>query len=340
MAKLSFVIPAYNEENHIQKCLDSVCAQAKDYGDRVEIIVVNNASTDQTAEIARAYPNVKVVDEPHKGLVWARRAGYLASSGDLIANVDSDTILTPHWLETVFAEFAKNPKLVGLSGPFKYYDLPKQTLKLVNLFYRAGYVVYLFNRFVLRNGSMLQGGNFIITRTGLEKIGGYDTSIEFWGEDSDIARRLHAVGDVKFTPKLPMLTSGRRLATEGAFTMGFKYARNYFWMIFFKKPKDRAYVDHRPTDASKPTFQAGRTKREIIIGTSAIFATLVILSGAGFLAYLAGEHVIASDFSVSQATAATIKWRQHMRTNISNLSQKAKAEFQATLKELKEKRED
>ena len=244
--KLSFVIPAYNEEGHVEKCLDSVCTQAKKYPDTVEIIVVNNASTDRTGEIAATYSGVKVVYEPRKGLVWARRAGYLASSGELIANVDSDTILTPGWLDTVFKEFSKNPNLVGLSGPFKYYDLPPATIRMVNAFYNLAHVVYLFNRFVLKKGSMLQGGNFVITRAGLEKIGGYDTSIEFWGEDTDIARRLHKVGDVKFTRKLPMHSSGRRLAQEGAFTAGAKYARNYFWMTFFKKAKDSAYIDHRP----------------------------------------------------------------------------------------------
>ena len=246
MVKLSFIIPAYNEEGHIEKCLDSVCAQTKEYPGLVEIIVVNNASTDRTDEIASSYSEVKVVNETRKGLVWARRAGYLASSGELIANVDSDTILTSHWLDTVFKEFSENPNLVGLSGPFKYYDLPPTTTRMVNVFYNLAHVVYLFNRFVLKKGSMLQGGNFVITRAGLEKIGGYDTTIEFYGEDTDIARRLNEVGDVKFTRKLPMHSSGRRLAEEGAFTMGAKYARNYFWMTFFKKAKDTTYIDHRP----------------------------------------------------------------------------------------------
>lgn len=286
MIKLSFVIPAYNEEGHLEKCLDSVCAQAKKYPDIVEIIVVNNASTDRTGEIAASYPGVKVVNEPHKGLVWARRAGYLASTGELIANVDSDTILTPGWLDTVFDEFSKNPNLVGLSGPFKYYDLSKITTRLVHMFYGLAHVVYWFNRFVLKKGSMLQGGNFIVTRAGLEKIGGYDTSIEFYGEDTDIARRLNEIGDVKFTRKLPMHTSGRRLTHEGAFTMGFKYARNYFWTIFFKKPRDSAYVDHRPKNGDQLAHQPDRTKREILIAVSIALITLVILVGGGFMVYI------------------------------------------------------
>lgn len=289
--KLSFVIPAYNEETNIGKCLDSVCEQAKKYGDRVEIIVVNNASTDRTGEIARSYPGVIVVDEPHKGLVWARKAGFVASSGDLIANVDSDTILTPGWLDKVFKEFEKNPNLVGLSGPFNYYDIPKSMTRWISIFYYAGYVVYFINRFVLRNGSMLQGGNFVVTREGLEKIGGYDTSIEFYGEDTDIARRLHAIGDVKFTGKLPMYSSGRRLAEEGMFTMAMRYSVNYFWMIFLKKPKNISHSDIRPNTTGALTHKPRNKKRERMIAALLIGILAVILAGTAFAVYEVGQEL-------------------------------------------------
>src|SRR5690606_40953631 len=62
--KLAFVIPAYNEEALIGKCLDSVVAEIARAGVDAQIIVVNNASTDRTGEIARSYPSIRVVDEP------------------------------------------------------------------------------------------------------------------------------------------------------------------------------------------------------------------------------------------------------------------------------------
>ena len=306
------------------------------YSDSVEIIVVNNASTDRTAEIAASYPGVQVVHEPRKGIVWARRAGYLKSSGELIANVDSDTILTPNWLDTVFREFSKNPNLVGLSGPFKYYDLPKLTSRMINFFYKLAYGLYLLNRFVLRKGSMLQGGNFIVTRAGLEKIGGYDTSIEFYGEDTNIARRLHEIGDVKFTSKLPMHSSGRRLAEEGPLTMAIKYTRNYFWMTFFKKPKDNTYIDHRPQDSGQPTRQIKRTKREILFGVCIASITFIILAGGAFATYLIGKQIIASDFSINEAKAATLKWEKRISADIVTFSHKTKAQIQNTIREIKE----
>jgi hypothetical protein len=75
--RLSFVVPAYNEEAYLPACLESVLAQTRELGDAVEIIVVNNASSDRTREVALGYSGVRVVDEPRKGLTFARQAGFV-----------------------------------------------------------------------------------------------------------------------------------------------------------------------------------------------------------------------------------------------------------------------
>ena len=253
--KLSFVIPAYNEENYIGDCLDAIVAQKRALEEQrralpydIEIIVVNNASTDDTAAVVKKYaaknPAVKLVNEPEKGLVRARRAGFLAATGDLIANVDADTRLTPGWITTVFKEFENDPRLVALSGPFIYYDLSPLIRFFTKIHYSIGYMIYR----VFRTGAMLQGGNFIVRRDALLAIGGYDTRIAFYGEDIDIARRMSKVGKVTFTFRLPMYASGRRLAAEGSLTTGFRYAINYFWITFFKKPFTKDYSDIRPQE--------------------------------------------------------------------------------------------
>jgi glycosyltransferase involved in cell wall biosynthesis len=243
--KLSFCIPAYNEEINLRKCLESISKETagKDYA--IEIIVANNASTDRTKDVALSFSGVNVIDEPHKGIVWARRAAYLKSTGDLIANIDADTILTPGWIETVFREFSQNKKLAALSGPYIYYDLKVWQNLAIKIYYGIGFAFYYLTKKIFGLGAMLQGGNFIITRETLEKIGGYDTSIEFYGEDTDIARRVEKIGFTKFTFKLPMLTTGRRLAAEGFLTMGLRYGINYLWTIFFKKPFTKKYQDIR-----------------------------------------------------------------------------------------------
>ena len=245
--KLAFVIPAYNEEALIGKCLESVVAEIARAGADAQIIVVNNASTDRTGEIARRFPSVQVVDEPKKGLVNARDAGFAATEGfDLVANIDSDTIVPAGWLDTVFAEFARDPKLVCLSGPYVYYDMSVGNRLLVNMFYGLTWLIYVLNRYILRVGSVVQGGNFIFKREAWQRVGGYDRSIEFFGEDTDVAVRLSKVGAVKWTFGLKMMTSGRRLEKEGVFRTAGTYTLNFFWVTFRGKPATKAYTDIRP----------------------------------------------------------------------------------------------
>jgi glycosyltransferase involved in cell wall biosynthesis len=243
--RLSFVVPAYNEEAYLPACLESILAQTREMGDEVEIIVVNNASTDRTREVALGYSGVRVVDEPRKGLTFARQAGFAASRGELIANVDSDSRLTPGWVNKVLKEFAGDAKLVSLSGPFLYYDLTPQQRVSVQIFYAAAFLVYVLNRYVLRAGSMVQGGNFVLRRAALEKIGGFNTAIAFYGEDTDIARRMNQVGEVKFTFDFRMFSSARRLKKEGMLTIAWRYTMNYFWTTFRKKPFTQEYIDIR-----------------------------------------------------------------------------------------------
>lgn len=243
--KLSVVIPAYNEEAFIGDCLKSILAEMNGKNYDIEIVVVNNASTDKTREIIASFPKVKLVDEPDKGLVKARRAGYLASRSELVANIDADTRMTSGWFDTVFAEFAKNPKLVALSGPFIYYDLSKKVNYFVRFYYYLGFITYLINRYIFKVSSMLQGGNFVVKRTALEAIGGFNSEFDFWGEDTDLARRLIKVGEVKFTFDLPIYASGRRLEKEGMAKTGARYIVNYFSTIFFKKPYETVKKDFK-----------------------------------------------------------------------------------------------
>jgi len=244
--KLSIVIPAYNEEKYLGDCLEAITRDLNSLilgGQRaVEIVVVNNASQDRTGEVARSFANVKVVDEPQKGLVFARKAGYEASSGDLVANIDADTRMPVGWLSQVFETFESNGKLVALSGPYNYYDLSNWTNFWVLFFYLPGFATHLVLG-PLGKGGMVQGGNYVIKRQTLEQMGGFDTSIKFYGEDTDIARRASQLGKVKFDFGLFMYTSGRRLAQEGVITMAIKYSINFFWTLVTARPFSKDYVE-------------------------------------------------------------------------------------------------
>lgn len=247
---ISFVVPAYNEQEYLPGCLQSILDDIRGLEHLCEIIVVDNASTDRTAEVAASFPGIHVVHESRRGLPCARQAGFLAASGKLIANVDSDSRLPQGWTRTVIDHFRANTALVALSGPFTYYGLSQYESVAVRAFYGLAWLTYVTNRYILKVGSMLQGGNFVVTRDAMERIGGFDLSITFYGEDTDIARRMHDVGEVLFTSELKMFSSPRRLRKEGFLRTGLRYAVNYFWTTFLKRPFSREHIDIRESNAA------------------------------------------------------------------------------------------
>lgn len=111
--KVSIVIPVYNEEKVIKACLLSITHQSKK---PFEVLIVNNNSTDRTIEIARQFPFVTVLHEQTQGIIPARTKGCDEATGDIIARIDADTILSKRWIENVANHFKKDPKLVALGG--------------------------------------------------------------------------------------------------------------------------------------------------------------------------------------------------------------------------------
>jgi glycosyltransferase involved in cell wall biosynthesis len=241
----SFVVPAFNEQALIERCLSAIRAEIERSGIDAEIVVVDNGSTDQTGAIAAAVPGVRVVNESVKGLVAARRAGFVASTGSFVANIDADTILPPGWLDIVQREFAAQPRLVALSGPYIYHDATLPIRVATDIFYRYAYCWYLLMRFVFRKGSMIQGGNFVVRREALERAGGFNADFSFYGEDTDLATRLSKVGIVKFSFGLRALSSARRFVAEGLVRVAWHYSMNFIWASFFGRPYTTGWRDFR-----------------------------------------------------------------------------------------------
>lgn len=235
---ISVIIPAYNEENYIGETLKSLVESASN--NLLEVLVVNNASTDKTAAIASSFPKVRVVYEPKKGLTRARQAGLNAAKGDVLAYIDADTRVSKEWFLALNQEFAENPSLVCLSGPYEYHDLSDFKLFLVKIWNKVAMLIpHLGKTYVI------MGGNFAAKKSALLAAGGFNEQIQFYGEDTDIARRLRALGQVKFLARFSIRTSARRLNEEGFFKVGFKYLINYLSVVFFKKPFSKTYQDIR-----------------------------------------------------------------------------------------------
>jgi glycosyltransferase involved in cell wall biosynthesis len=234
---ISLVVCAHNEEKEIGACLDAAIKHSR--GMFREIIVVDNASIDGTAAIARSR-GVRVVQEETKGLTYARAAGLDAARGELVAYIDADTRLPEGWIDIVEHTFLEFPRAASLSGPARYFDATVvQRIVMTFFWYIVAPVTY---RIV---GYMIYGANFVARRDALHAAGGFDHSIEFYGEDTDIARRLSKVGKTVFRTDFFIFTSARRLRQEGLIRTNTIYALNYLWPVLFGQPYHRTHSDIR-----------------------------------------------------------------------------------------------
>lgn len=104
---ISAIIPAYNAEKYISQAIDSILAQTYR---PIEIIIVDDGSTDGTAAIARSYSGVRYVHHCNQGPAAARNAGLAHSTGDLIAFLDADDFWPRHKLAEQFEYLTAHPE--------------------------------------------------------------------------------------------------------------------------------------------------------------------------------------------------------------------------------------
>lgn len=135
---ISIIIPAYNEEDYIGECLRSIAKQTLEPN---EVIVVDNGSTDKTAEIARSFLFVTLISEKKSGLTLARNTGFAAASGDILCRINADVRLDPGWAKAVRDAFTDS-KCAAITGPAVtqnlLYDIfPKHTTAYTRLYLRG-----------------------------------------------------------------------------------------------------------------------------------------------------------------------------------------------------------
>ena len=103
MEQISIIIPVYNVEQYLADCIKSVQSQAYQ---NIEIILVDDGSTDQSGSMCDAYAKqddrIKVIHQPNQGLSAARNTGFAASTGAYIVFVDSDDMISPIYTQTLY----------------------------------------------------------------------------------------------------------------------------------------------------------------------------------------------------------------------------------------------
>ena len=243
MALISVIVCAHNEARYLPACLHSLLAQTRVPDD---ILVINNASTDETRAVALQVPGVRVVDEPRKGLPRARETGRLAAIGDILVYLDADCRAPLTWLERVERRFDRDPALMALSAPYRFYDWDWRGRLLIRAYdVTLAPGTQFLVKYLLRIGTVFYGGNFAVRRDALDRIGGFDTSITFHGEDTNVGRRLFADGKVALVHDCFLYTSARRYVAMGKGAVFRLYIRNFTSELLHHRPKDTTHVDVR-----------------------------------------------------------------------------------------------
>lgn len=198
--KVSVVVPVYNEEKYIGKCLESLVRQT-DPAD--EIIVVDNNSKDKTAAIAKTFP-VRIVRERKQGMIPARNRGFNEARYEIIARCDADVILPKNWIKKIKNNF-KRRKVDALLGPVIFYDLPLKT----SLFSK----MLIHSTKLLNKHNILIGPNMAIGKNIWQKVkNDVCLSTDEVQEDIDLALHIkHYKGVIHYDKTLVASISARRL---------------------------------------------------------------------------------------------------------------------------------
>jgi glycosyltransferase involved in cell wall biosynthesis len=180
---VSVVIPVLNGEGTIGACLSALVKS--DYPkERFEIVLVDNGSTDRTAEIAQRYP-VKLVSEPRRGPARARNRGIKASHGEILAFTDADCLATTGWIPELVKPFAKEDvgAVAGDILPFP----PRTPAER-----HAARIRHLSPERYLRRPSFpfAVAANLAFRREVFTQVGLFDESSPRGGESTDICTRF------------------------------------------------------------------------------------------------------------------------------------------------------
>jgi hypothetical protein len=194
--KLSFVVPAHNEEHELPAALRALLGAADAAGESYELIVVDDASKDATAEIARKF-GARVIPIQRRQIAASRNAGARAARGDVLFFVDADTHIAPRHVKGALEALAQ-----GCVGGGARVEMEGRLPLVARLLLRAFSLVYF--------GTGFGAGAFIFARrSAFEEAGGFDEQF-FAGEEVYLSLALRQLGRFKILRE-SVITSARKI---------------------------------------------------------------------------------------------------------------------------------
>ena len=116
MVEVSVIIPAYNEENYIEQCLSSLFSQSYK---NLEIIVVDDGSTDKTVNIIKSFKKVLLLKGEHKGPGFSRNLGAKQAKGKILVFVDADMSFEKDYIKNLISPILENPSIIGTTHDYE-----------------------------------------------------------------------------------------------------------------------------------------------------------------------------------------------------------------------------
>jgi len=190
----SIVIPTFNGASRIRNCLDSLVTQTT--GRDVEILVVDDGSTDNTASVVSTYSSVRLITQANAGPAAARNRGALEALGKILLFTDDDCVPMPDWLEAMLEPF-KDPGMVGAKGVYRTHQ-KSLAARFVQIEYEDKYRLMAG----LANIDFIDTYSAAFRRERFLEMTGYDTSFPVaCAEDVELSYRMSARGwKMKFVP--------------------------------------------------------------------------------------------------------------------------------------------
>lgn len=214
--KFSILVPAYNEEQSIPSCLNSLFSV--NYNDK-EIIVIDDASTDQTIQAVGKFLDKGIIlvrREKNGGRAAALNSGLQRATGDVIITTDADTIVLPDWLQRFEPHFEQQD-VVAVGGSYQAYNKDKPIVNATSILDEILNVV--FRKTLVPN--KLSGVNSAIRRSALAQLGGFNEH-SWWSEDSELGWKLKKTGKVDYDP-------GNVVSTQYPDTWSGIWKRKFYW---------------------------------------------------------------------------------------------------------------
>ena len=192
--KFSILVPAYNEDQSISSCLNSLISV--DY-DEKEIIVIDDASTDRTAQTVERFLDKGVIlvkREKNGGRAAALNSGLQRATGDVIITTDADTIVPSNWLQR-FKSCFEQRDIVAVGGAYQAHNKDKLLANATSVLDQV--LNGVFKKSFIPN--KLSGVNSAVLRDALLDLGGFNEN-SWWREDSELGWKLKRIGKVVYDP--------------------------------------------------------------------------------------------------------------------------------------------